>query len=162
MVSLLSLSMFIFAWCWNKDKIQVGDIISITYTATFSNGEIFDNTTEKNPLLFTVGEKQTIQWLDEAVVGMKIGKQKTITIPADKWYGSLYSTNLIQKIGKLIFDTLEIPTETGTSQKLDNIEWVITWIEIDDDGNELVLFDINPRQTWDTLTYKITVIAKQE
>ena len=31
----------------------------------------------------------------------------------------------------------------------------------DDQGNEMVLFDINPRETWDTLVYKITLVSKK-
>ena len=43
-------------------------------------------------------------------------------------------------------------------QKLGTIEWVIKGTEKDSDGNVLVLFDINPRQTRDTLTYTITLL----
>lgn len=155
------ISLFIFAWCNSQDKIHVGDSVSIVYTATFSDGEIFEENTEKTPLLFTVGENQVIQWLDEGVVGLKVGKKKTLTLTPEEAYGSLYNENLIQKVGKLIFDTLEITPEVGSIQKLDNLKWVIRGVETDENGNEFVLFDINPKQTRDTLTYKIQILAKQ-
>ena len=159
---VLSLFLLTLAWCGNKHKIQTGDIVSITYTAHFSDGTLFDENTEKNPLLFAVGERQTIAGIDDAVVGMKVGKKKKVTITPDKGYWILYSDNLVQKIGKIIFDRLEMIPEVWTIQKLDNLEWVIRAIEMDESGNEVVLFDINARQTWDTLTYKITILAKQE
>lgn len=69
---------------------------------------------------------------------------------------------LIQKVGKLIFDKLSITPEIGSVQKLDQLEGVIKGIESDGSGNNFVLFDINPKQTRDTLTYKIIILAKDE
>ena len=161
-LTMTSLSLFVIAWCGSKNTIQPGELISITYTATFSNGEIFDKNTEKTPLMFMVGSGQTIKGLDNAVVGMKVGKTKTITITPEEWYGSLYNTMLVQKIGKLIFDKLNITPDVGSVQKLDKLEWVIKGIESDGSGNDFVLFDINPKETRDTLTYKITVLARDE
>ncbi len=156
------LSLIIIAWCSDKNRIQAGDLVSITYTATFSDWEIFDQNTQKTPLMFTVGSHQVIQWLDDAVIGMKVGKKKTVTISPEDWYGPLYNATLVQKVGKLIFDKLGIAPKVGSTQKLDQLEWVIKGIETDGSGNEFILFDINPRQTWDTLTYKITVLAKEQ
>ncbi len=93
---------------------------------------------------------------------MKVGKKKNITIEPTQGYGSLYNEAAIQKVGKLIFDKIGITPEIGNVEKLDQIEGIIRNIETDEYSNEVVLFDINPRQTRDTLTYKITLIAKQE
>lgn len=154
-------SLSLFAWCTSENKIHMGDTISLVYTATFSDWEVFDQNTEQNPLIFTVGEHQVIQWLDEGVVGLKVGKKKTVTILPNKWYGALYNENLIQKIGKIIFEKLEIATEIWTIQQLDDLQWVIKGSETDADGNELILFDINPKQTRDTLKYTVHILAKQ-
>lgn len=156
-----SIFLSIFVWCNSQDKINIGDNISIVYTATFSNGEIFEQNTEKSPLIFTVWEGQVVKWLDEAVVGLKIGKKKKITLSPEKTYGSLYNQNMIQKVDILIFNKLEIIPEEGKTQQLDNLTWIIRGNETDEYGNEFVLFDINPKQTRDTLTYNIHVLAKQ-
>lgn len=154
--------LFVFTGCNKQNKVYIGDNVSVVYTATFSDGELFEQNTKKTPLLFTVGEGQVIQWLDETVVGMKIGKKKTVTLKPQETYGSLYNENLIQNVGKLIFDTLEITPEEGTLQQLDNLKWIIRGIKTDDNGNEFVLFDINPKQTRDTLKYEIIVLAKEQ
>ena len=136
-------------------------MVSLVYTATFADGQFFDANTEQTPLLFTVGSGQTLQGLDEAVIGKTLGKTYTITVAAEKWYGKFYDNSKIQKISQLIFDKLSIKATSGSMQKLGTIEWVIKGTEKDSDGNILVLFDINPRQTRDTLTYTITLLQKK-
>jgi len=136
------------------------DVVSITYTATFPDGTVFDQNTQQTPLMFVVGSGNVVQWLDEGVVGMKVGGTKTFTVTPDKWYGKIYDANKIQRISQLIFDKLSINTEKWSTQKLGDIEGIVKWTEQDGNGNTLVLFDINPRQTWDTLKYKVTLLAK--
>jgi len=58
--------------------------VSITYTATFADGQVFDQNTEQTPLMFSVGSGNVIQGLDEAVVGMNVGDTKTVTIAPEK------------------------------------------------------------------------------
>lgn len=161
-LAIASLSLFVIAWCASKNSVKSWDMVSITYTATFPDWTIFDQNTEQNPLMFTVGSGQVIKGLDKGVVGMKIWKTKTITIKPEQWYGKLYNKNNIQKISKLIFDKLSITPANWTTQKLDDIEGIVKWTEQDENGNTLVLFDINPRQTRDTLKYKVTILTKNQ
>lgn len=112
----------VLAGCGTKNRVQIGDTVSITYTATYPDGTIFDQNTEASPLMFVVGAGQVIQGLDEAVVGMKVGKTKTVTIAPEKGYGKLYQKENVQKIGKVIFDKIGITPEAGKIQKLDTIE----------------------------------------
>lgn len=159
---IISLSLFVLSGCGSQDKVNVGDLISITYTATYSDGTMFDQNSAQAPLMFVVGSGQVIQGLEEGILGMKVGKTRTITITPDKWFGKLYQEANIQKVGKLIFDKIGIVPEKWKMQKLDTIEWFIRGFETDTSGNEIVLFDINPRQTWDTLKYKVTILAIEQ
>ncbi len=159
-LAMASLSLVVIAGCANKNSIQAGDLVSITYIATFADGQVFDQNTAQTPLMFTVWSGQVIQGLDKGVVGMKVGKTKTITITPEVWYGKLYDANKIQKVSQLIFDKLSITPKNWTMQKLGDIEGIVKWTEKDESGNSLVLFDINPRQTRDTMKYKVTILAK--
>jgi len=158
---ITTVSLLTIAGCANKDDVKVWDTISIMYTATFSDGQIFDQNTEKTPLVFTVGSGEVIQWLDEGIIWANVGKTKSIIITPDKWYDKLYNTNNIQKISQLIFDKLSIKPENWTTQTLGNIQGIVKGIETDGSGNVLVLFDINPRQTRDTIEYTVTVLTKK-
>jgi len=161
LLAIASLSLLMIAGCTDKNSIKAWDTVSITYIATFPDGQAFDQNTEQTPLTFIVGSWQVIQGLDEGIVGMKLGKTNTISIKPEKWYGKLYDTNNIQKISQLIFDKLSVKIENGAIQRLGNIEGIVKWTEKDTEGNVLVLFDINPRQTRDTLKYTVTVLSKK-
>jgi len=49
--------------------------------------------------------------LEEAVVGMKVGQTKKITITPDLGYGNLYNPFHLQKISKLLFDKMTQNTD---------------------------------------------------
>lgn len=70
------------------EEVKKGDEIQIHYIATLQNGQEFDNTHKKgSALAFTVGDKNVIAGLNEGIVGMKVGGQRIIIIPAEKAYG---------------------------------------------------------------------------
>lgn len=154
-------SLLVLAGCTNSNSVKTWDTVSISYTANFSDGKVFEDRAGQTGLSFVVWSEQVIQGLNESVLGMNVGQTKTITITPDQGYGLLYNKNNIQKISQLVFDQLNIQVKKWSTQKLGNLEWVIKWTEKDSNGNSFVLFDINPRQTRDILTYKITVLSKK-
>ena len=64
-----------------------GDTVKVHYTGKLADGEIFDSSSGKDPLQFTIGTGQVIPGFEEAVVGMNPGDSKTTEIPVDKAYG---------------------------------------------------------------------------
>ena len=69
------------------DEIKNGDTISVNYKGTLESGEVFDSSEGKSPLKFTVGMGQLIKGFDDAVVGMKKGEKKSVTISPENAYG---------------------------------------------------------------------------
>ncbi|MCR9127065.1 MAG: peptidylprolyl isomerase [Rhodobacteraceae bacterium] len=70
-------------------EVKSGDTVRIHYTGTLQDGSTFDSSEGREPLEFQVGSGQIIPGLDEALPGMSVGEQKTVTIPADKAYGPI-------------------------------------------------------------------------
>ena len=64
-----------------------GDTVQVHYTGTLDDGSEFDSSRGREPLTFTVGGGQMIAGFDAAVVGMQVGEQKTVRIPAAEAYG---------------------------------------------------------------------------
>ncbi|MBD3280428.1 hypothetical protein GF389_02805 [Candidatus Dojkabacteria bacterium] len=88
-----------------KEFVSAGDSVSVNYIGWLDNGTIFDSsilgwfeqniTTESdfeeyqtNPLTFTAGAGNVIKGFDDAVIGMKPGEEKIITIAPENAYGT--------------------------------------------------------------------------
>jgi peptidylprolyl isomerase len=82
--------------------IKEGDKVKIDYTGKFENGDVFDSSQHgdhSHPLEFEVGKKMIISGLEDEIVGMEKGQEKTVKIPKDKAYGDR-NEQLVVKIPK--------------------------------------------------------------
>jgi peptidylprolyl isomerase len=68
-------------------QAKQGDTVQVYYIGKLLNSDIFDTVTKRNFVQFTIGAGQIFPGFEEAVVGMKPGESKTITVAADKAYG---------------------------------------------------------------------------
>lgn len=68
-------------------QAEKGNNVKVHYTGTLKDNTVFDSSREREPLGFTVGAGQMIAGFDAAVVGMKVGDSKKVTIPAAEAYG---------------------------------------------------------------------------
>ncbi len=64
-----------------------GDKVRVHYTGMLENGDVFDDSRDREPLEFTIGEGRIIPGFEEAVKGMSPGDTSTETIPCEKAYG---------------------------------------------------------------------------
>jgi len=71
-----------------------GDTVKVQFIGTLEDGTIFGRTHQDEPFEFTLGEKQVLRKFEEAVIGMREGDTKSISIPPEDAYGH-YSENLI-------------------------------------------------------------------
>ena len=68
-------------------QAQLGDKVKVHYTGRLGDGTVFDSSIISDPLEFTLGEREVIPGLEEAVIGMNPGESKTVSMPVDKAYG---------------------------------------------------------------------------
>ncbi|MCK8519256.1 FKBP-type peptidyl-prolyl cis-trans isomerase [Methanoculleus sp. 7T] len=68
-------------------QAKEGDTVKVHYTGKLEDGTVFDTSTERDPLEFTIGEGEVISGFEQAVVGMAPGEKKTATIPPEEAYG---------------------------------------------------------------------------
>jgi FKBP-type peptidyl-prolyl cis-trans isomerase len=69
-------------------KVEAGDKVEAHYTGRLTDGTVFDSSSGKKPLPFTVGVGQVIAGWDEGIVGMQVGEKKILVIPAELAYGN--------------------------------------------------------------------------
>lgn len=67
--------------------VKDGNTVRVHYTGTFSDGEVFDSSREREPLEFTIGDGSLIPGFEDALLGHNAGDRFTVTIPADEAYG---------------------------------------------------------------------------
>ena len=85
--------------------VERGDGVTIHYVGRFEDGSLFDTSRQEvarhedlitaqgnepadyAPLSFTVGRGDIIEGIEEALVGMEDGDEKTIQVPPEKAYG---------------------------------------------------------------------------
>ena len=138
------------------DIVQEKNNVSVHYTGTLENGEVFDSSRDREPLSFEVGAGQMIPGFEKAVKGMKLNEIKKITIAPSEAYGEL-KPEMVQKITK---DQLppELTIHVGqqlASEMPDGQQIIVTVKEIADDE---ITIDANHPLAGKTLNFEIEVV----
>ncbi|MDE1865148.1 MAG: FKBP-type peptidyl-prolyl cis-trans isomerase [Candidatus Micrarchaeota archaeon] len=69
------------------NSVSKGTRVRVEYVAKV-DGKVVDKSEGNGPLEFIAGTGEMIQGFDEAVLGMKLGQEKTVTVPPEKAYGT--------------------------------------------------------------------------
>ncbi|GAA5834384.1 hypothetical protein JCM3766R1_005199 [Sporobolomyces carnicolor] len=80
-----------------------GSKVGMRYIGKLENGKVFDSNTKGAPLTFTLGRGQVISGWDKGIVGMQVGGERKLRIPAAMAYGKK-GTQGIPGNSTLIFD----------------------------------------------------------
>ena len=67
-------------------------------------GRQFDSSRGREPFTFRLGAGEVIPGWDQGVAGMKVGGQRTLTIPPDLGYGARGAGGVIPPNAELIFE----------------------------------------------------------
>jgi peptidylprolyl isomerase len=68
-------------------QAESGDTVLFHYTGSLNDGTVFDSSSGREPLRVTLGSGQVIRGVDEALIGMAPGEEKSVTLGADEAYG---------------------------------------------------------------------------
>ncbi len=143
--------------------VQNNDTVSVNYVGSLQNGQVFDTSLQSEaqkaglpqrpsyePLEFKVGAGQMIPGFDKAVVGMKKGEEKTVTINPEDAYGAIRQEMIIS----LPLDTIQGNITVGSILQHPSgaVGKVISLNETSAD------IDFNHELAGKTLVFKITVV----
>ncbi|HBN22831.1 MAG TPA: peptidylprolyl isomerase [Holosporales bacterium] len=86
-------------------KPKVGDMVSVHYVGTLTNGTKFDSSRDRGePITFKLGVGQVIQGWDKGIAAMNVGERGVLTIAPELGYGDHGAGNVIPGGATLVFD----------------------------------------------------------
>ncbi len=138
--------------------VQNGDTVQVNYTGMFTNGTIFSSNIgvqNSTPLQFKVGANQVIQGFDQAVIGMRVGQEKNITIPVNEAYGPVNPALFIDIPTNTLETELNATPTIGMSiQDSNGAHGIITAV-----NSTHTTIDFNSPLAGKTLVFKIVVVS---
>jgi len=139
------------------DSVKEGDTVSVEYTGRLEDGTVFDSSDQHGePLQFTVGEGKIIKGFDHAVIGMKIGEEKEVSIPPEEAYGH-HNPELVRDLPRNVFpEDQEIKPEMVFMMALPDGRQVP--VRIAEVAEEQVKVDLNSPLAGKTLLFTIKLV----
>jgi FKBP-type peptidyl-prolyl cis-trans isomerase len=88
---------------------KVGDNINVNYTGMLTDGIKFDSSVDPSfghvaPFPYTLGQNRVIKGWELGLLGMRVGEERRLTIPADLAYGAQSPSPLIPANSTLVFE----------------------------------------------------------
>lgn len=81
-----------------KEGAQNGDTVLISYSGMLGDGTIFDAAPAESPLELVLGQYRALPAFEDAIVGMKPGETRTVTVSFEDAFGD-YKEDMIAVVG---------------------------------------------------------------
>jgi peptidylprolyl isomerase len=137
-------------------KAKDGNTVQVNYTGKLADGTVFDSSIGRQPLEVVLGKGQVIPGFEKAILGMKVGENKTVTISANDAYGP-YHNDLIFEVPR---DKLPAGVTPQVGQQLqgsqeDGTTMVATITKVSD---KTITVDANIPLAGKDLTFEIELV----
>jgi peptidylprolyl isomerase len=137
-------------------QAKPGDTVKIHYTGKLDDGTVFDSSTNREPLEFTLDQGQVIPGFEQAVLGMSPGESKTQKIPMDQAYGPYREEMVIQVNKEQLPPDLEPEVGQQLQVQQPNGQAVPVFVTEVSDSN--VTLDANHPLAGENLTFDIQLV----
>ena len=137
-------------------EAKTGDRVKVHFTGYLEDGTMFGSTMGEAPFEFIIGEKNMLPGFEQAVIGMKKGDTKTITLPPEEAYG-LHKKDLVTVMQRSGFPK-EIKLEIGKRLRVRTQDGIYTMVTIKDFTEDSIVLDENDPLAGKTLTFKIELV----
>lgn len=133
-----------------------GDLVFVHYTGKFDSGEVFDSSSDGDPLYFIIGEGNIIEGFEKAIIGMKIGDKKTVNLSPEQGYGIHEEEKIISVDRGNFGEEFEPEIDLQLSLQMENGERAIaTVVDFDD---ESVTLDMNHPLAGENLNFDLELV----
>jgi len=142
-VSLTVLFVYISFVGIKKDVVSQGDIVYISYVMRDENNSVIDHGNSS----FVVGRGDVIKGIDDAVLGMKIGDTKTITLNPELAYGNYSSNKVINFTNAEFFEQFDVLLNIEFNDTVENFTKMF--------GEEPIVNKTYEGQLWNITVIKV-------
>ncbi len=138
-------------------KAVSGDRVLIHYRVRLSSGDIIDLSPDNEPLEIILGVGRYLSGIEDTVVGMEPGEERSVIMPAEEAFGPRID-DLVQEIGRDLFAT-EITPEVGQTFRMGDPEqggMVLTVVAVD---NDRIVVDANHPLAGEDLLVDVSLVG---
>jgi FKBP-type peptidyl-prolyl cis-trans isomerase 2 len=155
---ILLLGAILIPGCKAGDAAQAetGDVVQVHYTGKLADGTVVDSSVGRAPLEFTLGVGQMIPGFEQAVLGMKVGESKTVTIPANEAYGPRLD-DLIAEVPRERLPS-DLTPEVGQQLGMNRPDGGVSLVIIIGVSDNTVTIDANHPLAGKDLTFEIELV----
>lgn len=135
---------------------QQGDTVKVHYKGMLQDGTVFDDSADREPLEFTIGNGEIIPGFEEAVVGMSPGESQTVELASDEAYGP-HRDDLVAAVSRSELPD-DLDPEVGQRleiQQRDGQSMVVKVTEVDE---STITLDGNHPLAGQDLTFEIELV----
>ncbi len=134
--------------------------VTVHYTGSFDDGEVFDTTFDRTPLTYVEGDHEVVPGFEAAVLSMEPGETKKVRLEPKDAYGErsmqlLYTMPTIEipnyddlVVGEMIY----LMNEQG-QQRLARV------VKVEDDGQ--TIFDFNHPMAGCPLNFELELLSRE-
>lgn len=134
--------------------------VTVHYTGSFDDGDVFDTTADKEPMTFIEGNHEVIPGFEMAVAGMQPGETKKVHLDPAQAYGMPRPELVVQ------IPTVEVPNydDLVVGQMIylmngDGYQQLARVVSVQDDG--MTVFDMNHPMAGVPLNFEITLLSRE-
>lgn len=137
-----------------------GDVVVIDYTVRTGDGRVVGGTEQAGPQTLTIGEAKIFPQVEEALEGMEVGAEKSITVPSDSAFGPRREEMVIQIPRQQL--PQEQPPQPGMTLSARQQDGSTVNLVITDVGEETVTADGNHPLAGEDLHFGLTLVEIKE
>ncbi|MBM6779181.1 FKBP-type peptidyl-prolyl cis-trans isomerase [Collinsella tanakaei] len=135
-------------------------VVTVHYTGSFDDGEVFDTTRGRTPLTFVEGNHEVVPGFEAAVLSMEPGETKKVHLEPKDAYG--------ERTAALVYSmpTIQIPNyddlvvgEMIYLMNSDGYQQLARVAKVEDDGD--TIFDFNHPMAGCALNFEIELLSRE-
>lgn len=145
-------------------KAKEGDRVRVHYTGRLDDGSVFDSSEcganecghEHGPLEFTLGAGEVIPGFDACVLGLSVGEEKSVHIPAAEAYGE----RMDEMVAEVPRGDLppEMKPEVGQQLEVTQEDGQVFPVLVIDVNDEIMTIDANHPLAGQALNFDIRLV----